>query len=326
VIGLIISLFLVILGLIKYRFNPILLQTVIKVYLLYRIIVFNLFHTFLRINIWSCSSFYSTIINIKFNSISYFMVLIIILVSSCVIINSIDYLSIMESYLFLVYISILQLSMITFVLSNDLIITFLNWDVSGSMSYLLINFWSSKVNCGLKAVVYNKVGDSVFILLLAVFYSHFSFINYYMFLPITLFFNLFHGFLCDYDGLFISFRFIFIFFSKSAQLPFSSRSISATSAPSPVSALPHPSTMVIAGVLFAVLINPTLLMVIDSFTSIYPIIFNIPLFTMLWSLLCALVVSDIKSIIAFPTISQISYMFLALFIQKLNKKLFNSLF
>ena len=42
-----------------------------------------------------------------------------------------------------------------------------------------------------------------------------------------------------------------------------------------------PSTMVIAGVLFAVLINPTLLMVIDSFTSIYPIIFNIPLFTML---------------------------------------------
>ena len=58
-------------------------------------------------------------------------------------------------------------------------------------------------------------------------------------------------------------------------------------------------------------------MVIDSFTSIYPIIFNIPLFTMLWSLLCALVVSDIKSIIAFPTISQISYMFLALFINPL---------
>ena len=62
-------------------------------------------------------------------------------------INAIDYLSIIESYLFLCYISSLQLSMVPFSFSNDLIITFPNRDLIGLISYLLINFWSSKVSC-----------------------------------------------------------------------------------------------------------------------------------------------------------------------------------
>jgi len=54
------------------------------------------------------------------------MVLVILAVSSCVILNSLDYLSIMDSCIFLVYISLFQFSMILFTLSNSLIITFLN--------------------------------------------------------------------------------------------------------------------------------------------------------------------------------------------------------
>ena len=87
------------------------------------------------------------------------MVLVVVLVSSSVIINSIDYLSIMESYLFLVYIYLFQFSMNVFTLSNDLIITFPNRELIGLISYLLINFRSSKTYCGIKAVLYNKIGD-----------------------------------------------------------------------------------------------------------------------------------------------------------------------
>ncbi len=54
--------------------------------------------------------------------------------------NQIDYLGIIESVLFLVYICPLQFSMILFILTNDLLISFINWDLLGITSYLLINY------------------------------------------------------------------------------------------------------------------------------------------------------------------------------------------
>ena len=56
--------------------------------------------------------------------------------------------------------------MISFVLSHDIIITSFYWDLLGLISYLPINFWSSKINCGIKAVLYNKIGDNFFLFLL----------------------------------------------------------------------------------------------------------------------------------------------------------------
>ena len=49
--------------------------------------------------------------------------------------------------------------MIMFILSNNLLISFINRDLLGITSYLLINYWISKVESGIKAIVYNKVGD-----------------------------------------------------------------------------------------------------------------------------------------------------------------------
>ena len=165
------------------------------------------------------------------------MILVIVLVSSIVILNPIDYLSLMESYLFLIYPSLLQFSMIRRVFPNDLIITFVYWDWLGLLSYLPTNFRSSKTNCGIKAVVYNKIGDSLFLLLLALSYSFLPRINYYPFLPLSFIFNFFFIILIELNWplyLWISLSLPFIFFTKSAQLPFSSRSINATSAPTPV--------------------------------------------------------------------------------------------
>ena len=68
------------------------------------------------------------------------ILLIIIFVSNVVLMNSIDYLGIIESVLFLVYICPLQFSMIMFILTNDLLISFVGWDLLGITSYLLINY------------------------------------------------------------------------------------------------------------------------------------------------------------------------------------------
>ena len=85
--------------------------------------------------------------------------------------NAIDYLGIIESVLFLVYIRPLQFSMIMFILTNDLLISFINRDLLGITSYLLINYWISKVESGIKAIVYNKVGDIFPIVWLVILYD-----------------------------------------------------------------------------------------------------------------------------------------------------------
>ena len=68
-------------------------------------------------------------------TLSNLIVVTVLLVSSCVILNSIDYLSIIESSIFLVYILIFQFTMIIFILTHDLILSFLYWDILGIISY-----------------------------------------------------------------------------------------------------------------------------------------------------------------------------------------------
>lgn len=252
------------------------------------------------------------------------MVTVVILISPIVIFNSINYLSIIDSYSFIFYITLFQLSMISFVLSHDIIITSFYWDLLGLISYLPINFWSSKINCGIKAVLYNKIGDNFSLFLLILFYSFLGFISYYpqlsysIFLPFAIyFFIIFNCFFTTFNILILQLFPLSLFsilYSKSAQLPFSTWSLNATSAPTPISAPSHSSTMVIAGVFLGIIINDMIIIIIDYFSLVLLFFYLIPLNTLLWSLFKAIILNDIKSIIAPSTISQISYMFIALLI------------
>ena len=187
----------------KYRINIILLLTIIKCYILYWIFSINFSISFISINLYSNLNLYITILMTnKFYPLSWLMVTVVILISPIVILTSINYLSIIDSYLFIFYISLFQLSMISFVLSHDIIITSFYWDLLGLISYLPINFWSSKINCGIKAVLYNKIGDNFSLFLLILFYSFLSFISYYpelsysIFLPFAIYlFNYFNHWL-----------------------------------------------------------------------------------------------------------------------------------
>ena len=260
----------------------------------------------LFILVWLYIDFY--VIAIHTTGINLAILLIIIFVSNIVLMNPIDYLGIIESVLFLVYICPLQFSMIMFILTNDLVISFINRDLLGITSYLLINYWISKVNSGIKAIVYNKVGDIFPIVWLVILYDLVSSSNYAMF---KLVFNII---LCLCYPLLYSIPIIVIIFSKSAQLPFFSRLANAMSAPTPIPALLHPSTMVIAGVYLGLIMDDQLVLLFDIscfFSLAYAMSLSITLIFSLWS---AISVSDVKSIIASPTISQISYMFLALVI------------
>ena len=215
----------------KFKINITLLLTIIKGYILYYIISINYITFILLINLYSNLILIITIImKFKFKPLSLFMVIVVILISSIVLYNNINYFSIIDSYLFIYYITLFQLSMMSFILSCDIIITIIYWDLLGLISYLLINFWSSKINHGIKAVLYNKIGDNFFLYLLVSFYSFFSIISYYpelsvqfilpftiMIITLTFLFIVFNTLILQ---LFIISLFC-ILYSKSAQLPFS---------------------------------------------------------------------------------------------------------
>jgi NADH:ubiquinone oxidoreductase subunit 5 (subunit L)/multisubunit Na+/H+ antiporter MnhA subunit len=105
-----------------------------------------------------------------------------------------------------------------------------------------------------------------------------------------------------------------VVFSKSAQLPFSSWLLNAMAAPTPVSALLHSSTMVLAGVVVGLMVEEGLATVLDSSSLFYLVLILLLLCTLCWSGIKAIVCCDVKAVVAFSTISQISYMFIALLI------------
>lgn len=304
----------------KLQENPYILQSIIKLVLLFFISFINILAGLLTINLFSLLDIHGlTILSLKQSSLTTILLFTVLLVSSCVILNSIDYLSTIDSHLFLLYIHLFQLAMVMFILTHDLILSFLYWDILGIISYLLINFWSSRINCGIKAMIYNKIGDCSFILLLCVSYSYLTFINYSPFLSYSLVYNIFLNLILaqvfGYTMVYVIL--ILICFTKSAQLPFSSWLLNAMSAPTPISALLHSSTMVIAGVIIGFNLGDTLVMVLESIHLFFISFFLFILLTLLWSLLNATIITDTKSIIAYSTVSQISYMFIALLINPL---------
>jgi NADH:ubiquinone oxidoreductase subunit 5 (subunit L)/multisubunit Na+/H+ antiporter MnhA subunit len=232
---------------------------IIKGYNLYWIIIINFLISFMSINLWSnnLNLYYTMLINNKYYPLSWFTVIAVILISPIVIFNSIDYLSIMDPYPFIFHTILPELSMINFILSINIIIGYFYWDSSGSISHLPINFRSNKVNCGIKAVIYNKIGDNFSLSLSIIIYPLLSFINYYLSVSLCIILSfiylvyIYSIYLFIPNSLFILFplSLFFILYSKSAQLPFSTWPSNATPAPTPISPLSHSSTMVIAGVL-----------------------------------------------------------------------------
>lgn len=243
----------------KVGINILYKQLILKITLLYWILICNwIFSSYLTNNFLTITLFLINLINVRLNYYSLLILFTVLLITSFVIFNSIDYLTLIDSYLFLFYLTLFELVMMLFILFNDIIMIFLNWELLGLISYLLINYWTNKVNCGIKAILYNRLGDYAFLYILSIIVS-LLIINYYSFITLSLvtfiicfiyYFSL--NFLFNY---LLLISLLCILFSKSAQFPFSSWLLYAMNAPTPISALLHSSTMVIASLYLAIIIN-----------------------------------------------------------------------
>jgi NADH-quinone oxidoreductase subunit L len=205
---------------------------------------------------------------------------------------------------FFLYLNLFVFAMLMLVLGDNLLITFLGWEGVGVCSYFLISFWFEKpanASAGKKAFITNRVGDWGFMIGIFITWFTFGSISYTHFLPMS-------STAATTTATFISLMLFIGAVGKSAQLPLYLWLPDAMAGPTPVSALIHAATMVTAGVYLMVRINP---MLHASSPWLSTAIAWIGVLTALFAATIAMAQTDIKKVLAYSTVSQLGYMFLA---------------
>ena len=242
------------------------------------------------------------------------MLIVVTSISSLVHIYSVGYMKGEAGYYrFFSYLSLFTFSMLMLVLGNNFIQLFFGWEAVGLSSYLLIGFYYEKksaADAGKKAFIVNRFGDFGFILGLFLIYVNFGTLHYH-----TVFANAsqvvgqtFSIFGMTFDlPTTIAMLLLCGAVGKSAQIPLHVWLPDAMEGPTPVSALIHAATMVTAGVFLMARCNPLF--------ALSPFALNVV--TVLGAVTCffaatiALVQTDIKRVVAYSTVSQLAYMFVA---------------
>ena len=205
---------------------------------------------------------------------------------------------------YFVYFNFFVFSMLLLVMSANFLVMFFGWELVGLSSYLLISFWSEKkkaAKAGSKAFVLNRIGDFGFLIALMMILNTFDTFSFKKIFETTL--------LNQPENLDLIVIFLMIgAFGKSAQFPLFSWLPDAMEGPTPASALIHAATMVTAGVFMLVRISP--LLQFSEISSILIISFG--LLTALISAFAAINQDDIKKVLAYSTISQLGFMFIAI--------------
>nr|YP_009439683.1 NADH dehydrogenase subunit 5 [Yanocephalus yanonis]ATG83156.1 NADH dehydrogenase subunit 5 [Yanocephalus yanonis] len=222
---------------------------------------------------------------------------VVLFISSMVILYSKVYMGEYNcgSVRFLFLVLMFVLSMLLMVMSPNLVSILLGWDGLGLVSYLLVIYYMtlSSYLAGMITCLINRLGDIGLLISISWLFSYgsWNFMFYLEFFEWKIFFLI-----------------IISSFTKSAQVPFSMWLPAAMSAPTPVSALVHSSTLVTAGVYLLIRFFNSL-----NFNSTFLLFISIS--TMIMSSICANYEFDLKKIIALSTLSQLGLMMTCLFMQ-----------
>jgi len=204
---------------------------------------------------------------------------------------------------FFLYLNLFVFSMLMLVLSDNFLVTFFGWEGVGVCSYFLIAFWferDSAASAGKKAMIYNRIGDAGFLVALFLIYERTGTLQYtQVFARLG---NISTGNLAAIALL------LFVgAVGKSAQIPLFPWLADAMEGPTPVSALIHAATMVTAGVYLMVRINPILHLAPDAAHTVA----WVGVITAFIGATSGCAQTDIKKVLAYSTVSQLGYMFLA---------------
>jgi NADH-quinone oxidoreductase subunit L len=205
---------------------------------------------------------------------------------------------------FFVYLNLFVFSMLMLVLGSNMLVTFLGWEGVGACSYFLISFWFSEeanASAGKKAFVTNRIGDWGFMVAMFLAFATVGSLDYSVVLDRA-------GDLAPVTATAIALLLFVGACGKSAQLPLYVWLPDAMAGPTPVSALIHAATMVTSGVYLMTRVNPILAQGYDWAPDV---IAWVGVLTALFAATIAVAQNDIKKVLAYSTVSQLGYMFLA---------------
>ncbi len=263
---------------------------------------------------WINSELFNVSWGFLFDSLTVVMLIVVTFISTLVHLYSTEYMS-HDPHLprFMSYLSLFTFFMLILVTADNLIQMFVGWEGVGLCSYLLINFWYTRIQANkaaIKAMLVNRVGD--FGLALGIFaclfvFNSVDYITIFTMAPLTI----------DYQINFFAFNLplleviCLLFFvgavGKSAQLGLHTWLPDAMEGPTPVSALIHAATMVTAGVFLIARCSP----LFENAPLALTIVTCFGAMTAFFAATTGLLQNDLKKVIAYSTCSQLGYMVFA---------------
>ncbi|HWP35224.1 MAG TPA: NADH-quinone oxidoreductase subunit L, partial [Thermodesulfobacteriota bacterium] len=202
------------------------------------------------------------------------------------------------------YLNLFTFAMLLLVLANNYLLLFVGWEGVGLCSYLLIGYWYERpaaARAGLKAFIVNRIGDVGFALGVMLVFALFGSLAYSEVLPRAAD-VLSHG-----TALAVALLLFVGAIGKSAQVPLYVWLPDAMEGPTPVSALIHAATMVTAGVYMVARSSPIYVLAPEAMAAVAVV----GAVTALFAASIGLAQTDIKRVLAYSTVSQLGYMFLA---------------
>jgi len=253
---------------------------------------------------WLQAGGFKADVSVIVDPLSTMMMLIVSGVGALIVLYSVGYMDgDDEERRYFAYITFFVFSMLMLVESGNMLLLLVGWGLVGLSSYLLIGFWherESAVAAAKKAFIMNAFGDATMALALFVLIAHANSLEY-----ATAFATAGHLSQTTVD--LVALGLLGGAVAKSAQVPLHTWLPDAMEGPTPVSALIHAATMVTAGVYLLARLNP----IFQDAKNVALLGAALGAITLLMAGLIALVQTDIKRVIAYSTMSQIGYMFMA---------------
>jgi len=259
---------------------------------------------------WISAGTFSANVAFQVDQLSILMTLIVTGVGSLIHLYSIGYMHGDKGFWrFFTYLNLFIFAMLNLVLADNYLLMFLGWEGVGLCSYLLIGFWYDRNfekgttgDAAKKAFIVNRIGDFGFLLGMFLMFVTFGSLNYESVFSQAMLF--------DKGNSVIMWMTLFMFIGatgKSAQIPLFVWLPDAMAGPTPVSALIHAATMVTAGIYMVA--RSSILFALAPATM--EVIAVVGLLTAFFAGTIGLVQNDIKKVLAYSTVSQLGYMFLA---------------
>lgn len=302
------------------------LLTCLLSYIIFYEVCFCMSPCYITLSPWIIAGSFKLYWDFIFDSLTATMLVVVLTISTVVHIYSISYMAHDPHIIrFMSYLSLFTFFMLVLVTANNYIQMFVGWEGVGLCSYLLINFWYTRIQANkaaIKAMLVNRVGDiSIIFAIVTIFYV-FKSVDYSTIFALASYFTNMTINIFNYDLHVLNLICIFIFIGavgKSAQIGLHIWLPDAMEGPTPVSALIHAATMVTAGVF--VICRSSFIFEYAPFAL--TIVTIVGALTTFYAATIGLVQNDLKKVIAYSTCSQLGYMIFACGISGYNVSMYH---